>query len=131
MADDDLECWTSTFLCAVSFSGRRPLHNVATNKHIRIVLVYDAVSARDAALARCVHHAICAASTLFSIWGLAVGQARGGFALGRCCGWKPAARHGTALSSILKLLLVLTLLVMSVQFLLLMLRAAHERPDNV
>ena len=123
---------TSTFLCAVSFLVGG-LYSVATNKHIRIVLVYDAVSARVRRWLDVFIYAICAASTLFFSYGAWLSAKRAIFSPS---GALRLETSGTAWNppypSILKLLLVLTLLVMSVQFPLLMLRALRGKgQDNV
>lgn len=121
---------TSTFLSGVAFliGG---LYCVATNKHIRIVILYDAVNARMRRWLDLFIYAVCAASTLFFSYASWLSAKRAIFTPG---GDFRLETSGTAWNppypSILKLLMVAILLIMSAQFLLLMVRALRKKESG-
>ncbi len=121
---------TSTFLSAVAFliGG---LYCVATNKHIRIVIVYDAVNARVRRWLDVFIYGVCAASTLFFSYASWLSAKRAIFTPG---GQFRLETSGTAWNppypSILKLLMVATLLIMSAQFLILMIRTLRKKDGD-
>ncbi|MFV0472757.1 MAG: TRAP transporter small permease subunit [Pikeienuella sp.] len=118
---------TSTFLSAVAFliGG---LYCVATNKHIRIVILYDAVNARARRWLDIFIYLVCAASTLFFSYAAWLSTKR---AIFTPSGAFRLETSGTAWNppfpSILKLLMVAVLLAMSAQFLILALRAIRRK----
>ncbi|MBA4491695.1 TRAP transporter small permease subunit [Paracoccus sp. S1E-3] len=121
---------TSTFLSAVAFLVGG-VYCVATNRHIRIVLLYDAVGPRIRRWLDVFIYAICAASTLFFSYGAWLSAKRAIFAPS---GQFRLETSGTAWNppypSLLKLLMVAALLAMSVQFLIFMLRALRRKETH-